>query len=183
MSTTALAVELLVIGYQTLVWLALAACLFPQCDGALLGALKDWKELVVVTSVVAAYTSGAIMNGVASRIMFPIESKVIYKRPQKPSEMRAAILVQKPEVFSHIIKNFDVSRVLRSTIFNILLIGLFTFLHLCSANATCSQLLLVALLFALGTAGAALAWYETAENFYIHLSQTYDALTKPRTES
>ncbi len=183
MSTTALAVELLVIGYQTLVWLALAACLSSLCDDTLLKGMKDWKELVIVASVVAAYSSGAIMNGVVSRIMSSIESKVIYKRPQKPSEMRAAILVQKPEAFDHIIKNFDVPRVLRSTIFNILLIGLFLLIHLFSSNATYSQLLLVAVIFAIGTAVAAWAWFETAENYYIHLSRTYDALEKPRTES
>jgi len=182
MSTTALAVELLVIGYQTLVWLALAACLSPLCDDTLLKAMKDWKEVVIVASVVAAYSSGAIMNGVVSRIMSSIETKVIYKRPQKPSEMRAAILVQKPEAFDHIIKNFDVPRVLRSTIFNFLLIGLFSFVHYFSSNATYSQLLLVAVLFTVGTAFAAWAWFETAENYYIHLSKTYDALKKLGTD-
>ncbi len=182
MSTTALAVELLVIGYQTLVWLALAACLSPLCDDTLLKAMKDWKELVIFASVIAAYSSGAIMNGVASRIMSSIESKVIYKG-QRPSKMRAAILVQKPEAFDHIIKNFDVPRVLRSTIFNILLIGLFLLIHLYSSNATYSQLLLVAVIFVIGTAVAVWAWYELAEDYYTHLSQTYDALEKLRTES
>jgi len=182
MSTTVLAVELLVIGYQALVWLALAACLFPLCDDTLLKAMKDWRELVIVASVVAAYSSGAIMNGVAARIMTRIEAK-IYTRPQKPSEMRAAILVQKPEAFDHIIKNLNVPRILRSTIFNILLIGLFLFFHVLSSNATTSQLWLVAVIFVLGAGVAAWAWYETAENYYIHLSQTYDALERPRTES
>ena len=97
--------------------------------------------------------------------------------------MRAAILVQKPEAFDHIIKNFDVPRVLRSTIFNILLIGLFLSFHIFSSNATNSQLWLVAVIFVLGAGMAAWAWYETAENYYIHLSQTYDALKKPGTES
>src|SRR5439155_11172339 len=157
MSTTALTVELLVIGYQALVWLVLAACLSPLCDKTLLQTMmKDWKELTVVASVVAAYTSGAIMNGVASKIMSPIENKV-YK--QKPSEMRAAILLHKPEAFVQIMKNFDVPRVLRSTIFNILLIGIFSFIHLFLSNAIYSQLLLVAVLFVLGIAAAAWAWY------------------------
>ncbi|MGH7273458.1 MAG: hypothetical protein ACREIQ_03220 [Nitrospiria bacterium] len=171
MTTTALTVELLVIGYQALIWLGLAACLFPLCDEALLRALKDWKELLVVGSVVAAYTSGAIVNGVASGIMSSIESKVIYKRPQKPSVMRAAILVRKPDAFVHVMKNFEAPRVLRSAILNMLLIGVFTSAHVYrSTTSTWPQLLLVVLLFVLGTAGAAWAWYETAENFYIHLT-------------
>ena len=183
MSTTALAVELLVIGYQTLVWLALAACLSPLCDDTLLNAMKDWKELVIVVSVVAAYSSGAIMNGIASRIIDPIERRAIHKRQQRPSEMRAAILVQKPEAFDHIIKNLNVPRVLRSTIFNILLVGVFLFIHFFSSNATFSELLVVAVISLGGTALAAWAWYETAENYYIHLTQTYDALRESRTES
>ena len=168
MSTTALAVELLVIGYQTLVWLALAICLSPLCDNALLQTMKDWKELTVFASVVTAYTSGAIMNGVSTRIISWFENKVYSKRSQKPSEMRAAILLHNPEALAQIMKYFEVPRVLRSTIFNILLIGIFSVLHVFS--------LWIALLFALGTAAAAWAWYETTENYYIHLSKTYDAL-------
>jgi hypothetical protein len=177
MSTTALAVELLVIGYQALIWLGLAACLSPLCNDTLLQTMKDWKELTVVASVVAAYTSGAIMNGVASRIMSTIEGRTIYKRrPEKPSEMRAAILIENPEAFKHVMKNFDVPRVLRSTIFNIFLIGLFSFAHSFSINAAGSQLFLIAILSVLGTAVAAWAWYETADNYFVHLSRTYDAL-------
>ncbi len=179
MKTTALSVELLIIGYQALTWLVLAICLFPQCDKTLLIALKDWKELLIIASIVAAYTSGAIINGAVSRVMQPLERKVIFKRSIKPSEMRASILVQKPDAFVHIIQNFDVPKVLRSTIFNIFLIGVFTFINLWAKSASCSHLLIVALLFVFGIICSAWAWYETAENFYIHLCKTYDALTKP----
>ncbi len=179
MRTTALAVELLVIGYQTLVWLALGACLLVRCDRSLLEAIKDWKELLAVASVVPAYTSGAIMNGITSRIMNQIEGRLIYRGSLQPSEMRAAILVRKPEAFDHIIRNFDVPRLLRSTVINISLIGLFSVIHLLASGAKCSQVLLVATLFLLGIGGAGWGWYETAENYYVHLSRTYDALDKP----
>jgi len=175
MSTTALAVELLVIGYQSLAGLALAARLSPLCGNTLLQVMKDWKELTVIASVVAAYTLGAIMNGIAAKLLSPLENKLYSKRSEKPSEMRAAILIQEPQAFDHIIKNFDTPRVLRSTVFNILL---FLFIHILSLNATRSHLLLVAF----GTPVAALftlwAWYETAENYFIHLYQAYDALKK-----
>jgi len=176
--TTVLAVKLLVIGYQSLVGLALAACLSPLCGNTLLQVMKDWKELTVIASVVAAYTIGAIMNGIAARLLSPLENKLYSKRSEKPSEMRAAILIKEPQAFDRIMKNFDTPRVLRSTVFNILIIGLFLFIHILSLNVTRSQLLLVAF----GTPVAALftlwAWYETAENYFIHLYQTFDALKK-----
>jgi hypothetical protein len=92
MSTTALAVELLVIGYQTIVWLVLLFALTPFYDDVLLNLLKNWKEIVFIASVVAAYTLGAIMNGVVSRVWDCFERKWIYT-DIKPSIMRAAILL------------------------------------------------------------------------------------------
>jgi hypothetical protein len=180
MSTTALAVELLVIAYQALIWLVLVALLLPIGDHAWLQTLKEWNELTVIGSVVAAYTTGAIINGIASRIMemTKIESKV-YKLKKMPSEMRAAILVRKPEAFMHIMKNFDVPRVLRSTILNFLLIGIFAFIHLCCFKSlTWLQLLLLVLVFVACVVGAVWAWFETAENYYIHLTAAYDEVTK-----
>ncbi len=183
MSTTALAVELLVIGYQTLVWLALAVCFSSLCDNTLMQAIKAEKELAAVASVVVAYTLGAMMNVIATRLMAPLENKLYSKLPKKPSEMRAAILIQKPEALNHVMKYFEVPRVLRSTFFNILFIGILSFVHVISSNATRSQLLLVAL-FTLGTASFILwAWYEAVDNYRIHLSATYDALKNLGTKS
>ncbi len=192
MSTTALAVELLVIGYQALVWLTLAACLLPLCDDTLLRAMKEWKELLAVASVVPAYTLGAIMNGIASKVTDRLEGRLIEwrskacfikGRSQQPSEARAAILIQKPEAIEHVMGNYVVPRLLRSTIINVFLIGVFSFIHLSSSDATSPQLLLAGVLIVLGIAATVWAWYESAENYYIHLWRTYDALKKPETES
>ena len=142
MNTTVLAVELLVIGYQSLIWLTLIFFLFPISDQVQLQTLKDWKELIIIGSVVVAYTAGAIINAVTTSIMekLNIDKKLFYKRKKPPSEMRAAILVRKPEAFIHIMKNFDTPRVLRSTILNFILIGFFSFIHLyCSKSLACSQ--------------------------------------------
>jgi len=180
MSTTALAVELLVIGYQSLVGLALAAYLSPLSN-TLVQTMKDWKELIVIISVAAAYTLGAIVNGISAKLLSPIENKLYSRRSEKQSKMRVVILIQKPDAYDRIMKNFDTPRVLRSTVFNILLIGLFLFIL--SLNATRSQLFFVAF----GTLVAALlifwAWYEAAENYFIHLYQTYDAMKKVGNEN
>lgn len=179
MSATLLAVEILVIGYQALLWIGLGICLFPVCDDAMLETLKGWKELSIVASIVAAYTSGAIMNGIASKLMENVESKCIFKRSEKQSEMRAAILVSNSNAYVEVMKFFDVPRVLRATIFNIILIGIFVMVHLSrSTTLTCGQLILVAILFLAGAICAWWAWYETAENFYIHLSRTFDMVKR-----
>jgi hypothetical protein len=178
-TTTTLAVELLIIGYQTMVWLGLAVCLFQSCNEATFATIKDWKELLLLVSVPTAYTAGAVMNGVTSRLVSKFDDKLIFKGPIKPSAMRAAILVKNPQAFEHVIKNFNEPRVLRSTIFNIFLIGVFGTIYLSKLlTFTNLQLGLIALLFLVATFLSAWAWYESAENFYIHLSQTYDALDK-----
>jgi large-conductance mechanosensitive channel len=137
--------------------------------------VRDWKELVFIASVVVAYTLGSIINSVVSRIINPIEDRVIYKN-EKPSIMRAAILAQNPQAFDPVLKNFEYSRLLRSTIFNFLLIGIFSFIHLCLKDASSSKLLLVVLFTLIATGIAYWAWYETAENYYCHLEATYKAL-------
>jgi hypothetical protein len=180
MTTTALAVELVVIGYQALIWLALAVTLvFPSCGEPLLKILREWKELSLIGSLAAAYTLGAIVNGVASRLMSWIEAKLIFKKPQKPSEMRAAILVHEPEALKYVMTYFEAPRVLRSTILNIVLIGVFTTIHLAHL-LTCGQLLILIACFILAFAGAVWSWYETDENFFFHLSKTYDAVAQSK---
>jgi len=111
MTTTALAVELVVIGYQALIWLVLAATLvFPSCGEPLLKVFKEWKELLIIGSLAAAYTLGAIVNGVASRLMLWIERRLIFTKPQKPSEMRATILVHEPEALKYVMSYFEAPR-------------------------------------------------------------------------
>lgn len=175
MTTTALAVELIVIGYQGLFWLVLAASLLPFFSSLQLDTLKEWKELLFLGSLVAAYTCGAIINGVVSKLMSSIEAKLVFKRSRPPSEMRAAILVRQPEALKHIMTYFDVPRVLRSTSFNVLLIGVFTLIRFWG-NLSCFEVLWVIIGFVVVTACAFWAWYETDENYYVHLCQTYDAL-------
>jgi hypothetical protein len=187
MSTTALAVEFLIIGYHTLIWVLLAACLLPACDEVMLRNLKDWKELLIGGSVVVAYTFGAVMNGVASKIMEKMERKLMKDKDPKPSEMRATILVRKPEAYEEVMKFFVVPRVLRSTIINFAFTGLFAVIHsLILATSIWPQPVFVFLIFALVTGFAYWGWRESCENFYIHLSATYDALTRneqPKTKS
>jgi hypothetical protein len=183
-TTTTLAVELLIIGYQAIAWLALVVCLLHGSNESMFSSIKDWKELLLVVSVPTAYTAGAVMNGITSRLVSKFDDKLIYTRSIKPSAMRAAILVRNPQAFEHVIKNFNEPRVLRSTIFNIFLIGVFGTIYMSkSPTFTNVQLGLTAVLFFSATCLAAWAWYESAENFYVHLSQTYDALDKNKGEA
>src|SRR5262249_27758032 len=100
-TTTTLAVELLIIGYQAMIWLGIVVCLFQGCNDATFASIKDWKELLLVVSVPAAYTAGAVMNGITSKLLSMIDRKWIFTGPIKPSAMRAAILVKNPQAFEH----------------------------------------------------------------------------------
>jgi hypothetical protein len=177
--STGLGFELLIIGYQSLVWMALAVCLLPGNGDILVRVIKDWKEVAAIASVFAAYTLGAITNGIAAPLFSWLEQSVYAQRPEKkPSEMRAAILIQDPKAFEHIMKNFDVPRILRSTVINILLIGMLLIIHNLVSNTAGLSLFWIVL----ATLAAALvtlwAWYETAENYFIHLYRTFDEVEK-----
>ncbi len=74
------------------------------------------------------------------------------------------------------------TRVLRSTVFNVFLIGTFSFIHAVRLSATCSTLWIIAISTVLGAGLAAWAWYEVDENYFIHLTRTYDALNPLGTE-
>jgi hypothetical protein len=130
--------------------------------------------------MVAAYTAGAIVNGITTRIFESLDiDRLIYKQKDPPSKLRAAILIRKPEAYMHIMKNFNDPRLLRSTITNVLLIGFFTFIHLCrSPTLTWWHLVSAVCLFIVVAGISAWAWYETADNFYVHLTATYDEVTK-----
>lgn len=188
MGTTALAVELLVIGYQALIWLVLLTCLMFNISGeTVLQELKEWKEVVVVGSVVVAYTVGAVVNGIVAKIMEKREVWV-HQRVQRqqnlqeprpvPSIMRAAILVKNPDVYKPVIQNLDIPKVLRSTIFNILLIGVFATIHASSQSTALITAPAVAFCFIIATGLSVWAWFEMAENYYIHLCATYDEVLR-----
>jgi len=149
MTTTALAVELVIIGYQTLIWLVLAANLLFPCDVSWLTTIREWKEPILVGSIVAAYTFGATVNAIASKVLEPFEGKCVFNG-EKPSVMRAAILVRQPEALKQVMTYFDAPRVLRSTILNILLIGVFTTIHFWYLLSWCKALALIACSIFLG---------------------------------
>jgi len=182
MTTTALAVELIIIGYQTLLWLVLALSLSPSFAGLQLATVREWKELLLVGSLVAAYTSGAIVNGLTSKLMESYEKKRVFKRTRPPSEMRAAILIHQPEALKQVMTYFDVPRVLRSTIFNIPLIAVFAVARFWRV-LSCYEVLILVVGFVFVLYGAVRAWYETDENYYTHLCQTYDALKGTKSDS
>jgi hypothetical protein len=179
MTTTALAVELVIIGYQTLIWLVLAASLLFPCDVCWLTMLKDWKEPILVGSIAIAYTLGATVNTISSRVLQPFEGKCVFKE-EKPSVMRAAILVRQPEALKQVMTYFDAPRVLRSTILNTLLIGVFTTIRFWCLLSWCKVLTLIVCFFLLASL-AAWAWYEADDNYYTHLCATYDALNATKT--
>lgn len=182
MTTTALAVELVIIGYQTLIWLVLAANLLFPCDVCWLTTLRDWKEPILVGSIAIAYTLGATVNAISSRLMTRIEDRWVFKDKNLPlpSVMRAAILARHPEALKQVMTYFDAPRVLRSTILNILLIGVFTTIRFWHLLSWCKVLTLIAC-FVLLTFFVAWAWYEADDNYYTHLCATYDALNAPKT--
>ena len=172
MTTTALAFELIIIGYQVLVWVWLVGC-FPECQGLLVRALNNWKEVTIAISIPAAYTAGAIMNPISAWLFSFWEDKIYAEKP--PSVMRAAILLKNPEAHNQVMKYFEAPRVLRASTLNILLTGIFLSYRIESFPTL--------FFFAVAAAAAAWAWYETTDNYYTHLGATYKTLEDGATNS
>lgn len=120
-----------------------------------------------------------MINGIASRVMDPIERKWVFKG-KKPSEMRAAIILQNPEAHPQLIKSFVAPRVLRSTILNLAIIGVLLCIHIGIGNP--SHLVWFLPVFLVSLFMITWGWYELDENYFVHLNATYKAIMRNSNE-
>jgi hypothetical protein len=137
MATTALIVEIIVIGAFALVWVALFIIRFLGLDVSLISdwlvLYKDWSTGIVLASVVISYQLGWSVNQLSyffARKTFnkTIKSRVFKDEYKNFDSIKATVYMQGSPFVEKVKERLSVVRLTRSAFMNFLLIsiGLFT---------------------------------------------------------
>lgn len=188
MTTTAVFAEILVVGLQATVWLALLCLWIADVNGipvgrvaAKAGALKEWATLITTFVLGFAYTLGIIVDRLADSIQSSIEKALSTKREPDKSvpPRRLRVMKDSPEI-TKLLEYFRTRmRIARSTSLNLLLTTLAAVLI--ARHAGCYWILMI-----VGT-GLALVVVATfvsrriAKTYDERLGEAYDLVTSAKT--
>src|ERR1051325_5492741 len=131
MSTTTLIVEVVIIGFQALIWMVLIILVFLGYDWIDLSKLKDWATPISLAVISISYTLGVIFNTVLNSLFTPLELKILASRGSGMSQetlryMRAYIIVYNSGAAEDLDRRFNRSSLIRATAINISLISIWT---------------------------------------------------------
>jgi hypothetical protein len=180
MSTTAVVVEIVIIGAQVLLWVALAFI-------SLLGItwfdpmrLKDWVAPISLGLVAASYTVGMVFDTLIASFFAPWSRRswnmpwTSERHNASPFEMRTYLMLNHYDAFLHQDKLFNQARLLRASILNLLLTGVFSsilyfrYFHFSWKSGAYIVLLLCALVGI-----TFISWTRTLRGSYSNLGKIY----------
>src|SRR5437762_9008846 len=125
---TSIILELVLIGFQVLIWTSLLVLAVFGYDWVNLSGLKQWSTELSVALVGVAYMFGLIFDKAVGALPYSwiIGGSALKRIGDLPSPllMRMEILAKKPEVYEILEKRINQHRLVRSTVFNLALISL-----------------------------------------------------------
>jgi len=120
--------ELVLIGFQVLIWVSLLVLAVFGYGWLRLDGLKQWSTELSVALVGVAYMFGLIFDKAVGALPYSwiIGGGALTRTGDLPSPllMRMEILAKKPEVYEILEKRINQHRLVRSTVFNLALISL-----------------------------------------------------------
>ena len=180
---TSIIFELVLIGFQVLIWVSLLVLTVFGYSWLNLDALKEWSAQLSIALVGVAYMFGLIFDKAISSLPYrwvmgggaPTETSDI----PSPLVMRMEILVQKPEVFDALEKRINQHRLVRSTVFNLALISLSATGFFITQTGFRIRLFIVFLLLSILFVGLALfTGRRSAETLYFELSHAHKVINE-----
>jgi hypothetical protein len=125
---TSIIFELVVVGFQMLIWVSMLVLAIFGYDWLHLDGLKEWSAELSVAAIGVAYMFGLIFDKAVGALPYSwiVGGSALNKVGDMPSPltMRMEILAKKPEVFEALEKRINQHRLVRSTVFNLALISL-----------------------------------------------------------
>lgn len=130
MGTTSLLVEIVIIGFQVLVWISLTVltiCGYKWID---LSSLKDWSAAIAVGLIAVSYTLGLIFDNLVASLFAPWQYRTVREATERgrrflsreglaaspldasPLEMIAYIMATNKDVFEHLERLSNQNRLL-----------------------------------------------------------------------
>jgi hypothetical protein len=188
MATTAIFAEILIVGLQATVWVALAVTALLDFQWGNLDSLSNWDSLITVFILASAYTLGIIVDRVADSMFDPLDrrlrKKALSDKQPLPEvhKMRLTVMALDDERSRFLDYVRSRVRVARATAFNLALI-IITSLFLISRRpqvlaSTISRRAadIVILIGLILLAMAAYAWVRITRTFYWRLAEAYQIL-------
>jgi hypothetical protein len=179
--------ELVLIGFQVLIWVFLLILTVFGYNWLHLEGLKGWSTEISVGLVGVAYMFGLIFDKAVSALPYSwtIGGSALTKIGEGPSPltMRMAILAKKPEVYEVLEKRLNQHRLVRSTVFNLALISLAGLLFFIAQIGFTLRLFITFLFLSIFFLGLTLfTGRRSAETLYFELFHAYKAMNASTTE-
>ena len=127
MNTTALLVDILIIGIQVLIWIFGVLSSFVINPKETLSYFSEFSWLSILLILVTAYSIGIIFDYIIPGILKPLEKKIDKKNnvvKKKGSKNVIDILHDNPNTHKFLDNHFSRVRIARATLFNLPLITL-----------------------------------------------------------
>jgi hypothetical protein len=185
MGTTSLIVEIVIIGFQVLLWIFFIVASGWGYNWIKLSALKEWSAAVGVALIAVSYTLGLIFDSLVGALFAPWQYKTVKEEraffsergqglPVSPAEMVAYIMATNKDAAEFLQRLFNQSRLLRATSANLLLIGISGFVFVVKRVAFSWSLLLGMLIGSASIAAMAIVtWIKTLRGYYYYLNESY----------
>ena len=167
MSTTALRIELLIIGFQATILFIL---FFVGFDSSIefyksnAVTIKDTAAVIVLITLAWCYSLGAMIDGVTAVFEDP---KSLLKRIAEPGIDSSVMRLKYPDAYKELIASDFELRLLRSTSFNLLFVGI-------SLWVTFGYSILVGVIF-IGCISVGAAWFRRKNKTKLRRDSLYTA--------
>jgi hypothetical protein len=181
---TSIIFELVLIGFEVLIWVSLLILTVFGYDWLQLEGLKQWSTELSVALVGVAYMFGLIFDKAIGTLPYSwtIGGSALTRMDEGPSPlaMRMEILVKKPEAYEVLEKRINQHRLVRSTVFNLAFISLSALLFFIAQIGFTMRLFIVFLFLSVLFLSLTLfTGRRSAETLYSELFQTYKAINGP----
>lgn len=125
MSTTALRIELLIIGFQASIWFLLFFGIDVSVDFYIrnASAIKDTAAVLVLAVLAWCYSLGAIVDGFTAVLEDPMS---FITKTASPTKESSVMRLKFSDAYKELISSDFELRLLRSTAFNLIIIGVST---------------------------------------------------------
>ena len=184
MGTTTLLVEIVIIGFQMLIWILLILFTIWGYNWIDIVSLKDWTGTIVVGLVAISYTLGIILDSIAGSLSDVWFSWAFYRLSLRtvgrkgvfneyhpydvhPSVMRSHIRSTDPITYDYLEKIFNQGRLLRSTSINLVLISVMSIIFVVTQIGIVWKLIIFIAAILTPLSGLSIwSWNKILDNYY-----------------
>lgn len=194
MGTTTLLVEIVIIGFQVLIWISLILFTTWGYDWVNLSNLKDWTGLIAIGFLAMSYTLGIIFDSIVASLLSVWNYRAFYLLPPlingrmvemldaidesdrtPPSVMKSRIRSTDPTTYDYLEKTFNQGRLLRSTGVNLLLISMTSIIFTATQNGIIWKQIIFIIAILIPLSGLSIwAWVKFRRNYYYELKIAHD---------